>query len=402
MVIPPTTSPPRSASRTTSQRVDAGCNSGGGPAVSSDTITLREFEVTPVRLPGLAGEVGARRDARARAARSPGRSPATSSGCARVTSGTSWCSTADAGAGDRPRPEVRSGHEQLPPLRPVRGAPGHPRGRALGLRRQGGAVRRRRRRERPLPARGGRGAAGGRLPRAPRPRGVRRRRRRRARDGPGHRGGRPGVHERQPDPGRQQARLAAGPDRGLRGAQEALPRQARRRRGRLLLLPVRARGGLRRGRDEDQGRPRRRRLGAQRRQAVDHQRRRERVLHRDGGDRPGEAQPRHLGLRRREVRRGRLVRGAGEEAGDQGQPDPRGLPRQRPRPRRPDDRRGGDRLRDRDADPRPHPRHHRRPGGRRRAGGPRPRARATPRSGSSSARRSPTSRGSSSCSPTWA
>ena len=38
--------------------------------------------------------------------------------------------------------------------------------------------------------------------------------------------------------------------------------------------------------DEDPGRPRRRRLGAQRREALDHQRRRLRVLHGDGGDRP--------------------------------------------------------------------------------------------------------------------
>src|SRR6188768_3789333 len=50
-----------------------------------------------------------------------------------------------------------------------------------------------------------------------------------------------------------------------------------------------------------------------------------------------------------------------------GAPDPRGLPRQRPDPRRPDDRRRGHRLRDRDEDPRPHPGHDRRPGGRRRA-----------------------------------
>ncbi len=43
------------------------------------------------------------------------------------------------------------------------------------------------------------------------------------------------------------------------------------------------------------------------------------------------------------------LRRAGEEARHQGLADPRGLLRQRPDPRRPDDRRGGHRLRDRDA-----------------------------------------------------
>ena len=42
---------------------------------------------------------------------------------------------------------------------------------------------------------------------------------------------------------------------------------------------------------------------------------------------------RHLGVRGREVRRGRLVRRAGEEARHQGLADPRGLPRQRADPR---------------------------------------------------------------------
>ena len=59
------------------------------------------------------------------------------------------------------------------------------------------------------------------------------------------------------------------------------------RRGRLLLLPLRARRRLRRRWHEDPRGPRRRRLGAQRREALDHQRRRLGVLHRHGGDRPG-------------------------------------------------------------------------------------------------------------------
>ena len=62
-----------------------------------------------------------------------------------------------------------------------------------------------------------------------------------------------------------------------------------RRRGRLLLLPLRARRRLRRGRHEDPCRARRRRLGAQRRQALDHQRRRLGVLHRHGRHRPRQA-----------------------------------------------------------------------------------------------------------------
>ena len=73
------------------------------------------------------------------------------------------------------------------------------------------------------------------------------------------------------------------------------------------------------GGDEVQGRARRRRLGAQRREALDHQRGRVGVLHRDGRDRRREEDPRrHLGLRRGEVRRGGLLRRAGEEARHQG------------------------------------------------------------------------------------
>ena len=167
------------------------------------------------------------------------------------------------------------------------------------------------------------GAAGRGLPRAARARGVRRRRRRRAGDGDRDRGGRPRLRVQQPDPGGQQAGLAAGADRRFRGAEEEVPRQARRRRGWLLLLPVRAGRRLGRRRHEDQGGARRRRLGAQRRQAVDHQRRRVGVLHGPGRHRPGEARPRHLRVRGREVRRGRLLRCAGEEARHQGHPRPR-------------------------------------------------------------------------------
>ena len=91
-----------------------------------------------------------------------------------------------------------------------------------------------------------------------------------------------------------------------------------------------------------------------------------------------------------------------KKLGIKGSPDPRGLLRQRTHPRRPHDRRRGHRLRHRDADPRPHPRHHRRAGARHRPG--RARLRHRLRQGAQAVRqgRSPSSRASSSCSPTWA
>ena len=142
------------------------------------------------------------------------------------------------------------------------------------------------------PRGGGRGPAGRRLPRPARPGGVRRRGRRRARHRAGDRGDRAGVHDLVADPRGQQARLDAGDPGGLGGAAEEVPDQARLRRGRLLLLPVRARRRLRRRRDEDARGPRRRRLGARRREAVDHQRRGLGVLHGDGGDRSRRRAPR--------------------------------------------------------------------------------------------------------------
>ncbi len=78
---------------------------------------------------------------------------------------------------------------------------------------------------------------------------------------------------------------------GVRGAQAALPAAGRPGRGDVLLRAVRAGGGLGRGRHEDPGRARRRRLGAERHQAVDHQRRRVAVLHGDGRDRPRQRAP---------------------------------------------------------------------------------------------------------------
>ena len=110
----------------------------------------------------------------------------------------------------------------------------------------------------------------------------------------------------------------------------------------------------------------------------------------------------HLGVRGRARRCGRVVRGPGEEAGHQGVADPGGLPRQGADPGGADDRRGGHRVRDRDADPGPHPGDDRGAGGRGGAGRGGPRRWPTRGSGSSSASRSATSRGCSSCWPTWA
>ena len=156
------------------------------------------------------------------------------------------------------------------------------------------------------------------------------------------------------------------------------------------------------GRHEDPGREGRRRLGAQRRQAVDHQRRGVGVLHRAGGDRSGEADPRrHHRLRRREVRRRRLLRRPREEARHQGQPDPRGLPRRRTDPRRPGDRRGRRGVPDRHEHPGPHPGHDRGPGRRRRPGCARPRPRVREGAAAVRAAGSRSSRGCSSCWPTW-
>ena len=179
-----------------------------------------------------------------------------------------------------------------------------------------------------------------------------------------------------------------------------LPRGGQRR-GDVLLRALRAGGRQRRGGDADPRGPRRRPLRAQRREALDHQRGRLGVLHGDGRDRPRRRGQRHLRVRGREVRRGLHVRRAGEEARHQGLADPRALLRRLPHPGRPADRRGGHRLQDRAAHARPHPGHHRRAGGRHRAGRARLRRRRTPRSASSSASRSPSSRASSSCSPTW-
>ena len=70
---------------------------------------------------------------------------------------------------------------------------------------------------------------------------------------------------------------------GIRGAQAAGAAAGRHRRGDVLLRAVRAGGRLGRRRDAHPGGPGRRRLGAQRHQVLDHQRRRLDLVHRDGG-----------------------------------------------------------------------------------------------------------------------
>jgi hypothetical protein len=153
--------------------------------------------------------------------------------------------------------------------------------------------------------------------------------------------------------------------------------------------------------DEDARGPRRRRLGARRREALDHQRRRLGVLHGDGRHRPREA---HARASRRSWSRSptRASPSApGEEARHQGQPDPRGLPRQRPDPRRPDDRREGTGF-ETAMQTLDHTRVTIAAQAVGVAQGRSTTRSATPRSASSSASRSPTSRACSSCSPTWA
>ncbi len=110
--------------------------------------------------------------------------------------------------------------------------------------------------------------------------------RRRPRHGHRDRGGGPRLRVLLADPRGEQAGLAAGDPLRFRGAEEEVHDPARQGRRDVLVLPLRAGRRLRRGRHEDQGRPRRRPLRPQRRQALDHQRGRLRVLHRDGGHRP--------------------------------------------------------------------------------------------------------------------
>ena len=78
---------------------------------------------------------------------------------------------------------------------------------------------------------------------------------------------------------------------GVARAEAAGPAVDRHRRGDDQLRAVRAGGRLGRGGDAHPGPSRRRRLGAQRHQVLDHQRRGVQLVHGDGGDRPGPQRP---------------------------------------------------------------------------------------------------------------
>ena len=179
-------------------------------------------------------------------------------------------------------------------------------------------------------------------------------------------------------------------------------RAARRGRHHVLLRAVRARGRQRHRLDAHPGHGRRRRLGAQRPEVLDHQRRGLRVLHRPGGDRPRRpAWLERQRLRRGEVRRRVLLRREGEEDRGSRAPPPASSTSTTCASRRPHDRRARRGPEDRVAHPGPHPRHRRRAGGRHRPG--RAGLRARLRQGAQAVRqaRSRTSRASSSCSRTW-
>ena len=136
------------------------------------------------------------------------------------------------------------------------------------------------------------------------------------------------------DPQRQQARHHAAHPGGLGGAEEEVPLAGRRRHRDVLLLPVRARGRLGRRRDEDPRGARRRRLGAQRREALDHQRRRLRLLHGLRGHRPRRAASGISAFVVEKTDEGVTFGAPEKKLGIKGSPDPRGLPRQRAHPRR--------------------------------------------------------------------
>ncbi len=195
---------------------------------------------------------------------------------------------------------------------------------------------------------------------------------------------------------REQARHGAADARGIRGGQDRVPDAGGAGRGDVLLRAVRAGGRLRRGRHAHQGGAHRLRLRAERREAVDHERRRVEVLHGDGGHRPLGRRRRHLGVRARGRRRGVQLRRPRAQARHQGLPDQGAVLRRLPDPGVPAGRRRGRGLQDRAAHAGPHPNHDRRTGAGHRSGRPGLRTRLHPRA---QAVRPP--RASSSWSPTW-
>ena len=285
----------------------------------------------------------------------------------------------------------------LRPLRRPRADPPH---RPRLRRGRGGARGRGARPREALPLRDRRQARRPRPHGHPVPRGVRRRRRRHAR----LRARRRGAHARRLVGGDHdvrahlarhpadlpvrlrgaEARVAAGADRGA---------QARRVRA------DRARGGLRR-RQRPHARPAgQRRLGHQRRQAVHHQRGHRhlgRRLHHRPDRRRRDLEP-DRGQRHARLRAGRAVPQDGLERVRHAPADVHRLPRPGGQPARP--ARPG--LQAVPAHPRHRAHRRRRHGRRARAGGARPGASPTRRSGARSASRSRSSRRSRASSPTW-
>ena len=168
------------------------------------------------------------------------------------------------------------------------------------------------------------------------------------------------------DPDGPGSRHPADPAVRLRGPEAALPAEVRERRVEPRLRPLRARGGLGSRLDADQRPPRRRRVGDQRDQELDHQRRDRRLLRGHGIDRPRE--PTHHRLRRRRGCARVLDRRPGEEDGDQGLADRIAGARGRARARRERRRRGRQGPRGRPRRPAADPARRRRPGGRPRPG----------------------------------
>ena len=169
----------------------------------------------------------------------------------------------------------------------------------------------------------------------------------------GDRGGLAGLCDERADPGGAGARLARPQARGLGRAARGLVAATGVRRGARRICADRVGVGLGLGRDADDGAPRRRWMGAGREQAVHHQRRGRRCLHRLREDRSRRRSCGDLGVRRRG--RTRRLRG-GASRGEDGDPgsttgelvfDGCRVPGGEPA------RRGGRGIPDRDADPRP-------------------------------------------------
>ena len=282
--------------------------------------------------------------------------------------------------------------DDLPGVRPVRGAPGAARGGARPGRRQDRAPRRRRRPHLRVPLGRVRGAGQGGLSGRAHPRGLWRRRCRRDRHRHRHRGGGPRLRLVVADPRGEQAGHGTADDRRVRGRQGQVPGAGRARRGDVLLRAVRAGVRLGRGGHEDQGGAHRLRLRAERGEALDHQRRGVEVLHGDGGHRPVGGRERDLRVRAGGRGPGLYLRGARVQARHQGLADQGALLRRLRDPGRPAGRRRGRGVQDRPAArwTTPASRSRRRPWASRRA---RSTTRwATSGSASSSASRSPTSR----------